>query len=67
MTKVVDIGERQLEKTNNILVPLYREIAALEEELRLKKIEMVRKEIELLGKWEHSRRRMSRAATKLDW
>lgn len=67
MTKIVDIKARKLDKANEILTPLYREIAALEEEIRLKTIEMHRKEMELLDKWERSRRRMNRNAAKLNW
>ncbi|QGT52274.1 hypothetical protein [Vibrio phage MZH0603] len=58
--KVTDLTERKLAKTNERLVPLYQEIAALEMELHAKKIALNILEIELLGQAEATQRQLMR-------
>jgi hypothetical protein len=58
--KVTDLAERKLVKTNERLVPLYQEIAALEMELHAKKVARNILEIELLGQAEATKRQLMR-------
>ena len=58
--KVTDLAERKLAKTNERLVPLYQEIAALEMELHAKKVALNILEIELLGQAEATQRQLMR-------
>jgi len=67
MSNVTDLTERKLDKTNEKLVPLYRNIALLEEELRLKVIELHKIESELHGDGEAAKRQLSRKASRMNW
>lgn len=57
---ITDITEKKLEKTNNLLAPMYQEVRLLELELAEKLAELRLTEIKLLGIKEASLRSKAR-------